>query len=1069
MSCACCQKKDNELEQAAREQKARNANLRKKHVSMDPAGSLNDLVTSLANGLNDQEVQVRLKKYGENKLSSPPGRTFFDKLWDQMKDPLVILLFISAIVSFGIAGSQKAHVEEFIPPIFIILIVMANAALGIQQEGKAEDAVAALETATVTITQAIRNGRKMDVDIKDIVPGDILCFEAGVVICADCRVLEANDLSAAEAALTGESVPIKKFTLSRASKQTRESTRTSLMATNAAIDIVRREGAQASGENKMRASHLTKTTTTRGDTIAAGHDADGEEENDAEASVLLFKGTTISTGFGKGVVLTTGMNTRMGDISNLLNSVEDADTPLQGRLKTLGKWLGLTSVTICSLVFFVGVGTKRGSNPDSDQPVWIQMLLISVSLIVAAVPEGLPVCVTIALAIGMSNMAQKHATCKKLRSVETLGSASIICSDKTGTLTKGEMTCKFFRTLRKEWPVSGSGYSPQDGKVEGKIDDNDDGLRLLAVAGLCNQATLERDPTKEPPNDWVAKGNLTDRALKTLFKKAGVEEKTAGEYIKENMFDSTRKMASTVYKFKSDKIFANAEVGLVKGAPNYLLEKVTSYSKDGKVVPMPQSVKDEIIAQVDHYSSQAYRVLAFAYTVSVADTSPEAVEENLVFLGLCAIIDPPRNEVITSIQRCYRGGIDVRMITGDYLLTAEAIAKQIGLLDPNGVGLSIDCKELRKLEEKGATEELAKLIMRTKVFARAKPEDKITVVTYLQAAGHICSMTGDGVNDAPALKKADIGVAMGLTGTDAARAAASMILEDDSFITIVSAVEEGRRIYSNIRKFVYFLLSTNIAEVLVICIASFMGVQSPLVPVQILWLNLMTDSLPALALCNEALEDRVMQEPPRPKGTGIIDYVMVTSIACHTVVLCLGELGTYFFALSYFTGVWDGRPAMDESGLFTVDPHCGTGKDLLCSKVEVSHQVRQAQTMVIYTIVFAELLRGYACRSLHASIFTLGFFSNSWMQVSVICSISLTLVVGHTPYVRSIFGMEILDGISWAWVIGFSVLPFALDEVLKLIYRQTGYGDTTKQSKETHGNGAKIVPLDSLQPGTPSR
>jgi len=1043
--------------QEAKRIKAVNAAFRRQHVGFSTAESLQNLGSSM-NGLDPEQIEGLLAKHGPNKLASEPPRSFWDKLFDQVKDPLVVLLFIAAVVSFGIAIGTKAHTDEFIPPIFIILIVVANAALGIQQEGKAEDAVAALEKNKVTNVEVIRGGKRISEKVENIVPGDVILLEAGVVVSADCRVLDSNDLACEEAALTGESVPIKKFVTARA-KSTKEHSRKSIVAAKKWVDT----NVDSPDENKMRVSTLVADSkATKGDTITAGNEQDADEaENEGESSVVLYKSTVVASGMGKALVLTTGMNTCMGDISRLLNSVEDSDTPLQVRLKTLGKWLGIISCLMSLVVFTVGVATGNGTDPMSKQPRAIQMMLIAVSLTVAAVPEGLPVCVTIALSIGMKHMADKNSQCKNLKSVETLGSASIICSDKTGTLTKGEMTCVAFCSFTQQWPVKGTGYDPSTGSVEGNVEK--EGKQVLAVSGLCNQATLELNSETKV---WQAKGNLTDRALLTLYRKSGHE--FAGTVVKENMFDSTRKMASTVFTFET-AIFPGCTVALVKGAPNFLLDKCTQISIDGKVSALGAEQRAKIEKQVDDFSEKAYRVLAMAYTLNVSNTDAASVEQNLVYVGMCAIIDPPRDEVKPAIARCYGGGIQVRMITGDYLKTAEAIAKEIGLIEPDVPDQCLDCKVLRALDAEGQKSEQAKktadakireLVLMTKVFARAKPEDKITIVTVLQAEGFICSMTGDGVNDAPALKKADIGVAMGITGTDAAQAAAAMVLTDDSFSSIVTAVEEGRRIYSNIRKFVYFLLSTNIAEVLVILLTSLIGMQSPLVPVQILWLNLMTDSLPALALCNEALEPRVMLEPPRPRDSNIIDRVMVTSILVHTFVLCTGELGTYIFALTHFTGTWNGIAEFNETSGFTFEKLClhSNGSDrVVCDHESFSLQIRKAQTMVIYTIVFAELLRGYSCRSLHESIFTVGFFSNRWMQLSVVCSIGLTLGVGNIPKVQNIFGMEALDKVAWGWVFGFSVLPFTVDEILKFIYRITGYGDARIRSRDKI---SKVAPAE---------
>ncbi len=465
------------------------------------------------------------------------------------------------------------------------------------------------------------------------------------------------------------------------------------------------------------------------------------------------------------------------------------------------------------------------------------------------------------------------------------------------------------------------------------------------------------------------------------------------------------------------------------------------------MLPITDELKSNILEKVDNYSSKAMRVLALAYSnLTDLSLSPERMEEQLVFVGLTAIMDPPREEVAPAIIKARHAGIDVRMITGDYIKTAEAVAKQIGLIDHDSTHSCVDCRIIRSYQL--GDPELKKIIMQARVFARARPEDKIIIISVLQDAGFICSMTGDGVNDSPALKKADIGVAMGITGTDAAKAAAHMVLMDDSFSTIILAVEEGRRIYTNIGKFVYFLLSTNISEVLTILVTSFMGLQAPLVPVQILWLNLMTDSLPALAMCNEAIESFVMVSPPRPKDSHIVSKIMLTSIAIHTMLLTTGMVYSYVWALEHYTGAHMGAVQIAD--------------DDLVAREEYEFQMRQAQTVVMLTIICAELLRGFTSRSLIQSVFTIGVFTNVWMLRSVTVCIGITVFVSIVPGVKGIFGMEYLDSDGYGWVILFSFLPSILDEFLKLIYRRTGFGITVSKDNQVAPTGNLRIDIDSL-------
>jgi len=629
----------------------------------------------------------------------------------------------------------------------------------------------------------------------------------------------------------------------------------------------------------------------------------------------------------------------------------------------------------------------------------------------------------------MQTMSKNKAQIKNLKSVETLGSANIICSDKTGTLTKGEMTCVEFRTISNLYKVNGLGYAPE-GSIEPSPKTDVEARMFLAICEKNNEAELKyeektNEETKVKEGKWIASGNLTERALLTLARKAGI--KNAYDILKENPFSSARKMASTIVKCQGgdeENYFPEETITLVKGAPNYIIDRVVSVSVDGKVRDVTEEDKKAINDQIDVYSSQAKRVLGLAYNTK-SDTSLKDVEleKDLIWVGMAAIIDPPRGDVADAIAKCHTAGIDVRMITGDYAKTAEAIAKEIGLVPADSKELCIDCSVLHDLKDNQP--KLEECILNTKVFARAQPEDKITIVSVLQSFGNICSMTGDGVNDAPALKKANIGVAMGITGTDAAKAAASMVLMDDSFASIVKAVEEGRRIYANIQKFCYFLLSTNIAEVFVILFASFIGLQSPLVPVQILWLNLMTDSLPALALANEGMEEMIMLRAPKAKNDPIIGKLMIVSIIAHTIVLTAVVLFTYIWALQHFTGDWSGYGV-------------GVHSEILIRGA--AEGIKKAQTCVIFVIVFAELLRAYTSRSLIASLPSLGVFSNSWLQYSVFSSIGLTFLVGVIPGVQEIFGMLPLDGEAWALVIGLSILPAILDEILKTVFRAIGFG-----------------------------
>jgi Ca2+-transporting ATPase len=1032
-------------------------------ANYDIAQVTSALNTDVANGLKSSDIPALQEKYGKNVLPPPEMRTSCQRFVDQLKDPLVILLIIAAIVAFALAIATNAKWDEFIPPVFIIIIVSLIAALGMIVEGKADDAVAKLEKASSVTFDVKRDGIRNPIDVKEIVPGDILFFNTGDVLPADVRIVESQKLEMKEAILTGEPVPIKKAPAPKAFGETL-------------------------GPNKILLPRLEKSPTESSSDVKSTTDVkikvkstESLQTRSAEYKCSIgWKGSDVAGGTGTGIVISTGKYTWMGEIAASLADQEGGDTPLQEKLGRLGFYLGLASIAVSLVVFLVGVFGRRGLDPSSDQPAWMQMLLIAVSLTVAAVPEGLPVAVTIALALGMGKMANAKARVKRMMSVETLGSASVICSDKTGTLTKGEMSVVEFFAGSQSFIIEGcKGYEPV-GSIVPAVDNNLEAKQLLFMCGLCNGVEsnlttkkVEQESANEETGGccgcfggskkdenlsekkqsvevkvWGDGGNMTDGALRCLFTKSQMGEDVAvdgkgGTKIQHtNPFDSSRKMMSSVVSMGKVNPFPGNLVILVKGAPNIILDLCTHITIDGKVHELTPAKRTELTGKVDEWSGMARRVIAFGYSLTerpieeLKEGEADTMEKDLVFVGLTAIIDPARPEVAPAIVKCKQGGVQVRMITGDYLLTAVAIARSVGIL-AEGEEQFMDCANFRKLAVNWDHEsdkhppppsDLIAIIQNTRVFARAQPADKLVIVKVLQHLKHVVSMTGDGVNDSPALKHADIGVAMG-TGTEAAKAAGDMTLEDDSFATIVVAIEEGRRIYANISKFVYFLMSTNVAEVFVLLLASIVGVQAPLVPVQILWLNLMTDSLPALALADEIAETFIMSRPPTPREANIITPLMTLSIAIHTVVLTATVLGAYFWGLDHYTGSWDGEP--DDFENFD-----NWSEDL---QDEYGKRVRKAQTMVIFSIVFAELLRGYTCRSLTASLWSQGPFTNRWMQYSVFSAILLTFLVGIIPGVQTVFGMESLDGESWGIVIGFSILPPILDEILKAVYRALGY------------------------------
>jgi len=1009
---------------------------------------LSELKTSTEHGISSARAQEALDIHGKNELDSDPPPHFCMLFAEQFNDILVIMLIGACIVSLSL-GQYAAGTT-------IVIIVMFNAILGAIQEhgaGAAMDALAALQSSTASV---IRDGNLQKIDGSLVVPGDLVVFNTGDSVVADTRMTEVQDLEANEASLTGESESVRKQVEVSVPKKNNKK------ETSAPSD------AEAKEEGK-------------------------EEEEQLTLSNVVYMGTEVTNGKGKGIVIHTGMTTKMGLLAERLKNVDAGASPLKGKLGKLGVRLGLASLSVSIIIFIVGVSTGRGGDPTSGDPLWLQMLLIAVSLTVAAVPEGLPVCVTLCLANGMQNMTKKQALVRKLASVETLGSTTIICTDKTGTLTCGKMTTVRMWTPGQLYKVTGQGYNPEgavfpvDEKTQSDIPGNASELYeqvkksgvLKPVAGaflLCSDASVELDDVEikeggvsKTVKQWVGKGNATERALVVGARKLGLERKELYSDFKEvaqNPFSSKRKMMSVLLQVSEAKgnmfgtMTNNTEyVAIAKGAPNRIIGRCSHYFQDGKVIPMSEEDKKNALNSVNMLSSQALRVLAVGirgFPDHPDDTSDMVLENHLVFLGLNAAIDPERPEVTVAIAKAKGAGVETVMITGDYLATARAIAENIGLLEkgnPKNEEMVMDCKGLRKLGtditnlEKALREggliggkrkdaerrlgdmhvEVDEITKRTKVYARAEPFDKITIVESYKRQGHVACMTGDGVNDAAALQGANIGVAMG-SGTDVAKGAADMVLLDDSFATIVAAIEEGRKIYANITKFVFFLLSTNVAEVFLILIALLMGLQSPLAPIQILWLNLCTDGAPAVALALERAEPGIMDEGPRPLTEPILEKIQLTGITIQTFFETAFCLITYIVGLLWNTESWNGN-----------NPHR--------TDDENKSGIRRAQTMVIYLIVFLELLRAYTSRALRTSVFSMGVFSNTAMQYAVFVSVGATLFVGNVPVIQEIFSMTYLSGREWGLVLGLTPICAIIDEITKVVYRATGFGERPKIAK----------------------
>ncbi len=834
------------------------------------------------------------------------------------------------IIILLIAAGISAFVGEKEDAVVILAIVVINAVLGIYQEGKAEKSVEALQKLSAPNAKVIREGNLITLPAADIVPGDIVVLEAGDIIPADIRLIESSNMKVEEASLTGESVPVEK---------------------DAKAQIVGSVGI-------------------------------GDRHN------MGFSSTIVTYGRGKGVVISTGHDTEIGNIATKIQTYDDEETPLQLKLNQLGKVLGTLTIIICIIVFLVGLIQGREV---------LKMLLTSISLAVAAIPEGLPAIVTIVLSIGMNRMAGKNAIVKKLLAVETLGATSVICSDKTGTLTQNEMTVVNAFVDDSILDIEGGGYEPYgDVKLNGRklnINSLPNLRNLVSIGSLANDAQLDNSS-----GSYKIIGDPTEGAIITFAGKLG---QTVGQLnmiyprVGELPFDSARKMMTT---FHSNYINGRI-VSFTKGAPDIVISKCTKIALNGKIIDFTDELKNKVLSVNKKFARSALRVLSMAY--KVWNEVPEhltfdLVENEMIFVGLVGMIDPARPEVKESIKLCKAAGIDTVMITGDYKETAYAIAKDLGMVESESQAIMGD--ELDKYSDK----ELRQVVKNTKVYARVSPEHKVKIVTALKENGQITSMTGDGVNDALALKKADIGVAMGITGTDVAKNTADVILTDDNFATIVNAVEEGRIIFSNIKKFVFFLLSCNIGEILLVFVSILIGWEVPLLPIQLLWLNLVTDSFPAMALGVEKAEPGIMNQPPRDTKTPILDRSMMGGIVFQAVAIALASLLSFYWAARMY----------------------GTGSGLV-----------HVRTVVFTTLITAELLRAFSSRSQTYTLFKIGLFSNMRMIQAVFVSFALTVLVLYIPVCNEIFDVMPLTLHDWQVVLTYSFIPMLVGELYKDLFK----------------------------------
>ncbi|WP_312426264.1 calcium-translocating P-type ATPase, PMCA-type [Lacrimispora sp.] len=889
------------------------------YFSKDIRESVRNLKTDLLQGLSGQEAQKRLEANGHNRLQGAAERTLFQLFAEQFKDFLVVILIVAAIISMVVGIVQG---EGIFDSLVIIAIVIVNAIIGVNQETKANNALKALKDMSSPQAKVIRNGNIVRLPSDELVTGDVVILDAGDYIPADVRLVESFNLKIDEAALTGESVPVEKNC-------------ESILPDDAPL---------------------------------------GDRVNSA------FMGTVITYGRGKGIVSATGMETQMGSIAAMLNESEEETTPLQKKLDSLGKVLGIVCIAVCAIIFVLGL-------LQGDE--LMEIFMVSVSLAVAAIPEGLTVVVTVILAMGMQQMVKSHAILKKLSAVETLGSTTVICSDKTGTLTQNKMTVVKVFDYEKAYDVTGTGYS-REGSVTveegGRLSSNI--TELIKGAVLCNDAVYNIEKSQ-------IIGDPTEGALLVLGEKTGLsKDRLNEEYrrVQEIPFDSDRKLMSTFHEKDGELTI------YTKGAPDEILKRCTHIYKDGAVSEIMESDRRKILEANSSFAKSALRVLGVAGKAVETLDGFDGQENSLTYLGLICMIDPPREEVKPAVDECRKAGIRVKMITGDHKITASAIAGDLGIISPGEEAL--EGAEIQLLSE----EELREKVKTVNVFARVSPEHKVRLVSACKANGEIVAMTGDGVNDAPSLKRADIGVAMGITGTDVSKEAADMILTDDNFVSIVHAVEEGRTIYNNIRKVVGYLLSCNIGEILLIFLAMLFNLPMPLMPIHLLSINLITDAFPAFALGMEEREPGIMDQKPRDPNESIIDKKMRVAVAMQSLFLGIGALTAFYIGHISYRGVEGGETI--------------------------------ARTMCFVALILGELFRAYSNRSEKRSIFGIRLLSNSFLNKCVIASFAFLVVVVYVPFLNTIFSTAPLTLTQLSEAVGFAVVPTLGGELAKLITKR---------------------------------
>jgi magnesium-transporting ATPase (P-type) len=913
--------------------------------SMDAGQAALMTETDPERGLSTAEAARRVAADGPNEIQSAPPVPALRRLLAQFHDPLIYLLLAAVLVSV-VAWAAEGAEGWPIDAIVIALIVMLNAGLGYVQQARAEEAVAALRRMTAVTAAVVRDGQQVRIPASEIVRGDVLVLAEGDAIPADARLVSAATLKVTEASLTGESEPVLKDA-----------------------------------------------------TTLPGPAALGDRLN------MVFSGTAVTQGSGRALVTATGMATEMGHIAGLLHRTREDPTPLQREIARVGRMLGIAVIVIAVVVVATVLLTSGVDNAED----LVTVLLLGVSLAVAAVPEGLPAILSVVLSIGVRRMAARKAIVKKLSSVETLGSASVICSDKTGTLTKNEMTIERVVTASGEVRVSGAGYRPEgrlehDGAelVDGPL--LDEVVLVLTGGSLANNAVLEHQD-----GTWTIQGDPTDAAFLVAERKLG-SRRQADRFTRvgEVPFTSERKLMTSL---EADSQRAGKIAVVTKGAPDVLLGRCTHAFVGGGIVPLSSDLRDRVLADVDRLSAQALRTLAVAVKRLEETTAPaadEGVEQGLVYAGMVGILDPPRPEAALAIREAHRAGIRIIMITGDHPLTAVRIATDLGIVESGAPALT--GTELSNMDETG----LIEAVRHTSVYARVAPQHKLDIIDALQADGNVVAMTGDGVNDAPALKSADIGIAMGTTGTEVTKEAAKMILADDNFATIIAAVRQGRDIFDNIKKFLRYLLSSNMGEVLTVffgvVLAGAIGLTGtgdelvlPLLATQILWINLLTDTGPALAMGVDPEIDDVMARPPRPLHERVIDRRMWTGVLLVGLVMAAVTL----FAIDLYTpgGLVEGDQSLDN-----------------------------ARTAGFTVLVLAQLFNALNARSETSSAFH-RLFVNPWLWGAIALALVLQVAVVHLPLLNTAFSTAPLTGQQWlvCAVLASAVLWY--EEVRKIVLR----------------------------------